>query len=203
MADDTPTVTVTDSRPVRLDLACGQHPREGFRGVDLFAGDERIDLLRFPWPWASDSVDELHCSHFVEHIPMCYVDEQGGTHYRAHAGTKELFFAFFDECWRVLKPGGMMTVVVPYLRSERAFQDPTHRRFVCENTFLYLNAEWRRANGLDHYCGRCDFLFAPGSPVRIVDQAESIRHQDVVVQRMAGLWNVIQDLKVELVKKKP
>lgn len=201
MADDTPTVNVTDSRPVKLDLACGQHPRDGFKGVDLFTGDERVDLLSFPWPWADASVDEVHCSHFIEHIPMCYVDAQGGTHHRAFPGTKDLFFAFFDELWRVLKPGAMATIIVPYLRSERAFQDPTHRRFICENTFLYLNAEWRKANGLDHYTGACDFLFAPGSPVRIVDQGESLRHQDVVAQRMAGLWNVIQDLKVEIVKK--
>lgn len=199
--DSAPTVEVIDTRKVKLDLACGQRPRAGFTGVDLYAdGCERVDLLTFPWPWADASVDEVVCSHFIEHIPMVYLDKDNREHARAGEGRKDAFFAFFDELYRVLKPGGRVEIVVPYLRSTRAFQDPTHRRFICEDTFLYLMAEWRKANGLDHYGPSCNFLFAPGSPVRIVDQMESIRHQDVVAQRMAGLWNIIQDLKVELVK---
>ena len=60
------------TRPlVRLDLGAGQSPREGFAGVDLYAPDPqyRVDLFSFPWPWADGEVDELHCSHFVEHLP--------------------------------------------------------------------------------------------------------------------------------------
>lgn len=201
MPQDAPIITVTDTRPVKLDLACGQHPREGFKGVDLYTGDERVDLLSFPWPWADNSVDEVHCSHFVEHIPMCYIGDDGAAHLLSGPGRKDAFFAFFDELHRILKPGAIATIIVPYLRSERAFQDPTHRRFICENTFLYLNADWRKANGLDHYTGACDFAFAAGSPVRIVDQGESLRHPEVVQQRMAGLWNIILDIKVEMVKR--
>lgn len=50
------------ARPeLRLDLACGQNPREGFEGVDLWAGaTHRVNLLRFPWPWQDGEADELH-----------------------------------------------------------------------------------------------------------------------------------------------
>jgi hypothetical protein len=49
------------TQPVRLDLACGQRCKEGFEGLDLYAPAARkVDLLKFPWPIESDSVDELH-----------------------------------------------------------------------------------------------------------------------------------------------
>lgn len=201
--DSVPTVEVISTAPVKLDLACGQNQRPGFKGVDLFTGEPRVDLLAFPWPWADASVDEVVCSHFVEHIPMGYLDLDvpGAVHVLPGLRRKDLFFAFFDELYRVLKPGGRAEILVPYLRSNRAFQDPTHRRFLCEESFLYLNAEWRKANGLDHYGPACDFVFAPGSPQRVVDQSESVRHPEVVQQRMMGLWNVILDVKVDLVKR--
>jgi cyclopropane fatty-acyl-phospholipid synthase-like methyltransferase len=70
---------------------------------------------------------------------------------------KDLLFAFFDECYRILKPKGVMTVICPNARSNRAFQDPTHRRFIVAETFLYFNKEWRVMNKLDHYHVKCDF----------------------------------------------
>jgi predicted SAM-dependent methyltransferase len=121
------------SPPVRLNLACGQVPRDGFEGVDLWSGaTHQMDLLKFPWKWASSSVDELYSAHFVEHIPM-----------ELTPSGQDLFLAFFDECWRILKNGGVMTVVCPNARSNRAFQDPTHRRFIVGETFMYLSDEWR------------------------------------------------------------
>lgn len=195
MADG--NVEIIDERPVRLDLASGQTPREGFTGVDLFTGDNRVDLLRFPWPWADGSVTEVHCSHYVEHIPMAYVDAENALHLGPAADRRDLFLAFFAEVHRILKPGGKATIVVPYLRHERAFQDPTHRRFLCEASFLYLSDDWRRANKLDHYVSGCNFS---ANVMRIVNQEESIRHPEVMGQRLLNLWNVCTDLSVELVK---
>lgn len=202
MAEGETIIETTSDAPVRLDLACGATPRPGFRGVDLYAdGCERVDLLQFPWPWADGSVDEVACSHFIEHIPMCYVDEAGAFHLVGGAGRVDLFLRFFDELYRVLKLGARVEILVPYLHSHRAYQDPTHRRFICEETFLYLNRDWRAANGLEHYLGAsCHFAFAPGSPTRIVDQEESLRHPEAVQRRMRELWGVVSDLKVELIR---
>lgn len=172
------------ARELKLDLACGQSPREGFEGVDVWEGAKhRVDLLQFPWPWETSSVDELHCSHFIEHIPM---ETRGG---------KDLFFAFFDECWRIVKPGSRMTVICPNARSNRAFQDPTHRRFIVAETFLYLHKPWREAQKLGHYNVECNFHVQcdPIVPAEI-----TLLHPEAQMRRFTESWNTILDWQAVL-----
>jgi hypothetical protein len=108
-----------------------------------------MNLLRFPWPWADSSVDEARCSHFIEHIPMIEVDSRG---VQVPFGEGlDLLIAFFNELHRVMKPGAQATIISPYYSSMAAWQDPTHRRAISDATYLYLNQEWLRANGLEHY----------------------------------------------------
>lgn len=216
-------VTVTNDAPVRLDLAAGQNPRPGFQGVDLFTGDVRVDLLSFPWPWADASVDEAVCSHFVEHIPMGFVRQEEWVDFvpqecsdgvtrsvptkktrqvidaLPRPDNKDLFLAFFDELYRVLKPGGRAEIVVPYLMSHRAFQDPTHRRFICEASFSYLMKPWRDANRLDHYNVDCDFIAEACIPV--TDPVEGARVPEVQAARRQHMWNVVHDMVIILRKK--
>lgn len=176
--------------PVRLDLACGKTPREGFRGVDLYAeGAEKVDLWQFPWPWADGSVDELHCSHHLEHIPAT-----------ALPNGKDMLCAFMDEAWRVLKDKSVFTVIVPCARSNRAFQDPTHRRFFVAETFLYFNKAWRESQGLGHYLGVCDF----GVEVNPIIPTElSLLHPEAAQRRFNGEWNTVLDWQARLVAHKP
>jgi hypothetical protein len=131
-------------------------------------------------------VDELHCSHFIEHIPMA-TDPAG----------KDLLFAFFDECFRILKPSGRMTVLCPNARSNRAFQDPTHRRFIVAETFLYLHKPWRVANKLDHYQVDCDF-HVQCDP--IVPTELTLLHPEAQARRFTESWNVILDWQAVLTK---
>ena len=63
--------TKTRKKVLKLDLACGQSPLKGFTGVDIWDGAEVVqDLTIYPWPWEDSSVKEIHCSHYVEHIPL-------------------------------------------------------------------------------------------------------------------------------------
>lgn len=182
--------------PVKLDLAAGQHKRDGFRSVDLWKGsDEVVDLLKFPWSWADNSVDELFCSHFIEHIPARDVESRD---LRNVAGDdrflgQDMLFAFFDECWRILKPGTTLTIDCPCARSNRAFQDPTHRRFIVMETFLYLNRKWREEQKLDHYPVRCNF---DGSVNPIILQELAAMHPEVQQRRFNAEWNAILDWHV-------
>lgn len=171
---------------LKLDLGCGQVPREGFTGVDLY-GDPAIkcDLLKFPWPWAANSVAEVHSSHFLEHVP-------------GHLRPK-----LIEELYRVLKVGAQATIVVPYWSSMRAVQDYTHQwPPICEASFLYFNKDWRAANKLTHglYALTCDFDFTYGYH-GIPAQELTGRGEDFMRFASAHYVNVIADLQVVLTKR--
>lgn len=189
--------------PIRLDLAGGENPADGFECVDLYAPNakHRVNLFTFPWPWEDSSVDEIHCAHFIEHIPMVFVDKNQPTFPPSHFGGEgqvDLWCAFFDECWRILKPGAKMTVFTPHVQSVRAFQDPTHRRFHSEANFLYLDKKWRKANQLSHYLGDCDFEIHVD---RLGPMEENFRHPEAQNLRNIHYWNAVYDLKATLIKR--
>ncbi len=188
----------------RLDLACGQTPREGFEGVDIFPGAQHVvNLQHYPWPFEDESVLELHCSHYIEHIPMEYILVEDGKTFLGvsdaqHQRAKDSLFAFFDEAWRVLVPDGVMTVIVPAHRSDRAFQDPTHRRFITAQTFAYMNEQWRRDTRLDHYNVTCNFI---GDCNPIVDANLQLRYPETAQIKMQKEWNTVLDWIAKLQKK--
>lgn len=117
---------------LKLDIGCGPNKREGFLGVDQFAMkgvDKVFDVRKTPWPWKDSSVEEVHCSHFLEHL------------------TANERCAFMNELARVLIPGGKATIIVPHWCSNRAYGDPTHMwPPVSEMFFFYLEREWRMNN---------------------------------------------------------
>jgi hypothetical protein len=118
--------------PLKLDLGCGPHKREGFHGVDSFqfVGVDTVhDLRQAPWPWADNSVSEAHASHFVEHL------------------TALERVQFCNELHRVLVPNGTCQIIVPHWASNRAYGDFTHQwPPVSEMWFYYLSKDWRLAN---------------------------------------------------------
>lgn len=123
------------SQPLKLDLGCGQNKQAGFTGVDLHAPgvDIKCDLFKFPLLWKDNTVDEIFCSHFVEHIPQ------------------NIRWPFFAECWRIMKPEAVMRIFVPNWKSERAYGDCTHAwPPVTPFFFFYLNKNWREANKLTY-----------------------------------------------------
>lgn len=189
--------------PLKLSLACGGNKPEGFKGVDIVktaSTDYVQDLLTFPWSQFKDnSVDEIECSNFVEHIP--------------HGDSRhDPFFQFFDEIYRILKPAefdqsnpnialkGFARIVCPYYSSIRAWQDPTHQRAISEASFLYLNKQWRIDNKLDHYPISCDFDFNYGYLLNPEWQNRSQETQTFAVQHYI---NVVSDIQVQIIKRPP
>ena len=182
------------TRLLKLDLAAGQSPKEGFEGVDWWykGAQHVVDLRKYPWPWEDNSVDELYCSHYCEHIEAGYINYNGI--------EKDAAFAFFDECYRILRPDGNMTVVVPNARSNRGFQDLTHRRFWVAESFLYLNNEWRTMNKLDHYAATCNFGVNVG---HTMPTEMGLLHPDAQARRFNESWNTIYDWVATLKSLKP
>lgn len=169
---------------VKVDLACGQSKQEGFVGVDIWEGADIVhNLFTFPYPFEDNSVDEIFCSHFIEHLPMDYVEHNGK--------NKDLLFAFMDEVHRILKPGGKAHFIFPNAKSSRAFQDPTHRRFIPEQTVAYFNKQWRELNKLDHYNVECDFTFQTG---RAENASIVTRNQEYKQFATQHYWDVVDDI---------
>ena len=173
---------------IKLDIACGNAKAPGWTGIDIGGGDADIvhDLFTFPWPIETGSVGEVRISHFVEHIP----------HFRPDWGPRDGWWLFWEEVHRICAKGAPIHVVHPYVKSDRAFWDPTHVRFIHEMTWYYLDPAWRTANGLQHYTD-ADFEIVVISGSGIADAIATRNHEHQTYARN-HYWNVIPDLVVEL-----
>lgn len=123
------------SEPVRLDFGCGPNKKAGFLGVDCidFPGvDVVVDIGAGTWPWGDDTVEEAHASHFLEHLTNLHDKWE-----RVH---------FFNELYRVLKPGAKASLIFPHWNSNRYYGDPTHKEPFSEMGFYYLSRAWRDGN---------------------------------------------------------
>jgi predicted SAM-dependent methyltransferase len=88
-----------DSAPIRLDIGGGG--RRGSRGwltVDTAQGCDLYWDLREGIPFDTDTVDAIYSSHMLEHLT--YRDGQ----------------ELLAECWRVMRPGGLISIAVPNAR---------------------------------------------------------------------------------------
>lgn len=176
--------------PKKLDIACGQNKQPGFKGIDL-AGDADIvwDLNETPWPIKTGCVQQVFCSHYVEHIP----------HWRP-GWERDGWWMFFDELYRVMRKEAVAEFHHPYVMSPRAFWDPTHTRFIHEQTWYYLDPNWRSANGLDHYPIKADFEVVTIDATGVQDEYLARNMETQNFQR-THYWGVIADLRVLLKKR--
>lgn len=64
-----------DVRQLKLNLGCGRETKEGYINVDMF-NHEGVDLVWdlnvLPLPFKDNSVDEVFCSHILEHLVTPY-----------------------------------------------------------------------------------------------------------------------------------
>lgn len=173
---------------LRLDLGCGQtNEGSGWTGVDIASAegvDVVHDLFSFPWPFESDSVDEIRSIHFYEHVP-------------ARVRPR-----FMEEMYRILRVGAGATLVTPYWASNRSVQDFTHEwPPICAESYLYFNRKWREENKLTHgvYDIKCDFdLLFPGQSL---DPNWVSRHPEAQMFAGKHYVNVVHDLIALLVKR--
>ena len=176
---------------VKVDLACGNSKKEGFIGVDI-ADTKDVDIVhnltQYPWPFEDNSVDEIFCSHYVEHVPHDIDNDDG----------RDGLIQFMDEVYRILKPGGKIEIVAPYYKNERAFGDPTHRRYIGDLSFLYWNKEWRDTNKLSHYGIKCDFDIRLNY---LIDNDLTLKSAEVRGEAIKKEWNAVQDIMVQMEKR--
>lgn len=81
---------------MRLNIGAGEWPLIGYTNIDSEQYDGVDQVARVPpLPYPDASVDEIAAIHFLEHLDH----PTGGE--------------FLRECFRVLRPGGVIAVVVP------------------------------------------------------------------------------------------
>ena len=174
---------------MKLDLGCGNNRLEGFVRVDInpkVTPDVCCNLLSFPWPWEDHSIEAVHCSHVIEHIPAVDVD------------GLDLLVRFFEEMYRVMQPGGMVFLRWPSPTAEPAFQDPTHRRFISRHFLAYLSAAWRKEM-VSHGEWRMDFAVLRD---KVLMDARIAKHKDG--SRFAHYhYNAVIEIEAELQVVKP
>lgn len=80
-----------------LNLGCGSHCIKGFLNVDIDArADAYADITR-QLPFPTSSFVGIFCEEVLEHV------------------NKEVGQQMLIECWRVLKPGGVLRLATPSL----------------------------------------------------------------------------------------
>jgi len=120
--DIEPRIVAPDRIPpdgnVRLNLGCGHIPIPGFVNVDtrdLDHVDVVADVRRLPFP--AGSVAQIHSAHLLEHFPL-----------------EELRRALLPYWCSLLKPGGLLTAVVP--DAEKMIAEYSAGRFSFEDLRL-------------------------------------------------------------------
>lgn len=169
---------------IRLDLACGQQKRKGFIGVDIVSSlaDITWDLIQYPWPFDDNSVFEINCAHYIEHVNDLE--------------------KFMKECYRIMTPLGLVTLNGPYYTSVRATQDYTHVRQLNEITMKYFDQIWLKASSLDKiYVHGVDFESI--NTVFLYTNEWASRAEEARLYALKHYWNVADDIMYILRCHKP
>ena len=108
---------------MRLNLGCGRDVRPDHVNVDRvpLPGISAVVDLEQPLPFRTASFDEILTVHVLEHV--------------------DRFLPLMEELHRVLRPGGILRIIVPHLSFYGSYTDPTHRRFFGYRSFDYFTEE--------------------------------------------------------------
>lgn len=105
----------------KLDMGCGLRKRTDAIGIDKnprSQADIIHDLDQFPYPFTDNEFDEVICDNVLEHL--------------------DDVIRVMEEIHRIVKPGGIVTIIVPFFTDRNAFNDPTHKHFFGTRSFDYL-----------------------------------------------------------------
>ena len=109
-----------------LNLGCGDRVVDGACNHDIVKHRPEItvchDLNTTPWPWPDNTFEMVEARSVFEHLKLTLVEA-------------------CDECWRILKPGGKLSVLYPIYNGANTHHDPTHRWFWSEQVTDFLDPD--------------------------------------------------------------
>ncbi len=110
------------SGKVIVDLGCGMRKKPGSIGVDCNPAvkpDVLHSLDVFPYPFEDSSIDVLYADNSLEHL-------------------SDVIKAM-EEIHRITKNGATVKIIVPYFRTQWAFNDPTHKQYFSVDSLSYFD----------------------------------------------------------------
>ena len=120
------------------DLGCGRRKFPGAVGIDLLPGDS-VDIVHnldeYPWPVDDDSFDLVIATHIAEHVRD--------------------FTRFLLECYRIVRPDGVLIVRCPHFSWRGSYSHPLHLRHLCYDSIGLM-----LSGGPDLSCGKVPFMLA-------------------------------------------
>jgi SAM-dependent methyltransferase len=116
-----------------LNVGCGDRHHPAWTNLDLRAHDPSVMAcdIREALPFASDTFDAVYHSHVLEHL------------------TPQEGQRLMAECWRVLRPGGLLRVVIPDLETIATLYLEKLRRADAKRADSVANYEWMKLELLD------------------------------------------------------
>jgi len=124
---------------MRLNLGAGNDILPNAVNHDVLKHRPEIDVVHNlnvrPWPWADSTFEIIVAKSVFEHLEITLIEAM-------------------DECWRILKPGGVIYVKVPYWQGEQAWMDPQHRWRWAPHVFDWFDASTRYGQEYGYYTAR-------------------------------------------------
>jgi SAM-dependent methyltransferase len=179
---------------MKLNLGSGTDLLDGYVNHDI-AKLPGIDIVHnlnsTPWPWDSSAIDEIKIYDVLEHL--------------------DDFMSAMEEIWRILIPGGICRLRVPYWNSWCAYADPTHKRSFHELTFDFFDPRSPYCQQRHYYTHarflikEISFVICPFSPYFSIPGLREIKISNPIARRLLGLIggfisNLILDIEVVLIK---
>lgn len=109
---------------MKLNLGAGTIPLDGWVNLDIvrLKGIDVVhDLNVHPWPFEDESAEEIQALDILEHL-----DE---------------VLPFIDECYRILKSGGLLFIQTPRYDADFLWIDPTHKRGFHEQSMDFFDPD--------------------------------------------------------------
>lgn len=122
-----------------LNLGCGNKPYANALNHDITQHADYVDVVHnlnlLPWPWADGQFTAVYALAVLEHLDPDLL-------------------TLANEVWRILQPGGRLSVKLPMWNSANTYSDPTHRRGYAPDVFDQLCPETARGKLYGFYTAR-------------------------------------------------
>jgi ubiquinone/menaquinone biosynthesis C-methylase UbiE len=182
---------------MKYNMGCGNNKIKDYINVDKYemAGPDLLcDLEITPWPFESNSADEILFNHSIEHMGQ----------------DPNIFLNIMREIYRISKPGGTIQINVPHPRHDNFVSDPTHVRPIMPMTLALFskknNDYWKIIGAANtpfaHYTG-VDFEIIKTEYVLEAEYASQFQSGSYTAEQINAFAsdrnNVISEFKFTLI----